>query len=218
MTGALGAAGIVVLSYLLGAIPFGILAGRLAGGVDLRQHGSGRTGATNTLRTLGPGWAAAVLILDLAKGLGAVLLARALYQPAGFVATEWVAAGAGLAAVAGHNWSVFIGFRGGRGVATTGGGLLATTPLTVAVLIPVMLFVIWQTRFVSAGSLLGGVAAPVAAAVFAAMGLTGWGAVGYAGTAGLLVIASHRDNIARLRAGTERRIGEKAVMETHARR
>lgn len=218
MTGPLGAAAIVALSYLLGALPFGIVAGRLAGGVDLRQHGSGRTGATNTLRTLGPGWAAAVLLLDVAKGAVVVLLARVAYQPDGFVAVEWLAAAAGLAAVTGHNWSIFIGFRGGRGVATTGGGLLAMTPLSVVVLIPIMLLVIWRTRYVSAGSLVGGASAPVVAAIFAALGLTGWSAVGYAGVAGLLVIVSHRDNIARLRAGTERRIGEKAVVEAHAQR
>jgi glycerol-3-phosphate acyltransferase PlsY len=218
VTGPLGAAAILALAYLLGAIPFGIVAGRIAGGVDLRQHGSGRTGATNTLRTLGPAWAGAVLLLDVGKGVAAIVLARLLYQPDGFLAVEWIAAAAGLAAVAGHNWSVFIGFRGGRGVATTGGGLLALTPLTVVALIPLMLVAIWRTRFVSVGSLAGGLLAPAAAAVFAALGLTGWAAVGYAGAAGLLVIASHRDNIARLRAGTERRIGEKVVVSTHAQR
>ncbi len=216
MTGPLGAAGVIFLAYLLGAVPFGNVAGRLAGGIDLRRHGSGRTGATNTLRTLGPAWAAVVLLLDVGKGAAAIAVARFLYQADAFVAVEWVAATAGLAAVAGHNWSVFIGFRGGRGVATTGGGLLVLTPLTVAVLVPLMLLVIWRTRYVSAASITGSVAAPLAAAAFAGLGLNGWPAVGYAGIAGVLIIASHRDNIVRLRAGTERRIGEKVVMETDA--
>ncbi len=216
MTGPLGAAGVVLGAYLLGAVPFGNIAGRLAGGVDLRRHGSGRTGATNALRTLGPAWAGGVLLLDLGKGAAAIGLAHLLYQADGFAAVEWMAAASGLAAVAGHNWSIFLGFRGGRGVATTGGGLLVLTPLSVAVVVPLMLLVIWRTRYVSAASIAGSLAAPIAAAAFAALGLNGWPAVGYAGMAGLLVIASHRDNIVRLRAGTERRIGEKVVMETHA--
>jgi glycerol-3-phosphate acyltransferase PlsY len=218
VTGPLGAAGVVVLGYLLGAIPFGVLAGRLAGGADPRQHGSGRTGATNTLRTLGLAWAAAVLLLDLAKGAVAVLLARLLYQQGGFVDVEWVAAAAGFAAVCGHNWSIFIGFRGGRGVATAGGGLLVMSPLTIIVIVPIMLLVIWRTRYVSAGSLAGCATAPVVTAILAIFGLNAWAAVGYAGAAGLLVIASHRDNIARLRAGVERRIGEREMVESHARR
>jgi glycerol-3-phosphate acyltransferase PlsY len=217
VTGPLGAAGAVLLGYLLGAVPFGNLAGRLAGGVDLRRHGSGRTGATNALRTLGPAWAGGVLLLDLGKGAAAIGLAGLLYRSDAFLAVEWVAAACGLAAVAGHDWSVFIGFRGGRGVATTGGGLLVLAPLSVAVLVPLMLLVIWRTRYVSAASIVGSVAAPFVAAAFAALGLNGWPAVGYAGIAGLLVIASHRDNIVRLRAGTERRVGEKVVMERHAR-
>jgi glycerol-3-phosphate acyltransferase PlsY len=216
VTGPLGAAGVVGVAYLLGAVPFGNIAGRLAGGVDLRRHGSGRTGATNALRTLGPAWAIGVLLLDLGKGAAAIWLARLAYQPDAFLAVEWVAAAAGLAAVAGHNWSVFLGFRGGRGVATTGGGLLVLAPLSVAVLVPLMLLIIWRTRYVSAASVVGSVAAPIVAAAFAVAALNEWPAVGYAAAAGLLVIAAHRDNIVRLRAGTERRIGEKVVMETHA--
>ena len=128
MTGPLGAVALIGLAYLIGAIPFGILAGRLAGGVDLRQHGSRRTGTTNALRTLGLGWAAAVFVLDVAKGAVAVLLAQALYQAGPAGSPEWVAAAAGVAAVVGHNWSVFIGFGGGRGVATSAGGLLVISP------------------------------------------------------------------------------------------
>lgn len=218
MTGTLGAAGVIVPGYLLGAIPFGVIASRLAGGSDPRQHGSGRTGATNTLRSLGPAWAVAVLVLDLGKGAAAVLLARLLYQADGFAGTEWVAAAAGFAAVCGHNWSPFIGFRGGRGVATAGGGLLVMSPLSLLVIVPLMLLVIWRTRYVSAGSIAGCAAAPLVTAALAMAGLTSWAAVGYAAAAGLLVIVAHRDNIARLRAGAERRIGEREMVESHARR
>jgi len=218
VTGPLGAAGVVLVGYLLGAVPFGLIAGRLAGGVDLRQLGSQRTGATNALRALGARWAAAVLLLDIGKGTAAVLGAGILYRSNGFVAADWVAAAAGLAAVIGHTWSVFIGFRGGRGVATTAGGLLATAPLSIAVLLPVVLVVIWRTRYVSAGSLAGASGAPVITVLLAWLGVNGWAAVGYALAAGLLVTWSHRDNIARLRAGTERRIGEREGAQTHGAR
>ncbi len=214
MTGPAGAAVLVLAGYLLGAVPVGLLVGRAVGGVDLREHGSGRTGATNALRTLGSGWAIAVLLLDMGKGLAAVLLARALYQAGPPGSPEWVATAAGLAAVVGHNWSVFIGFRGGRGVATTGGGLLALAPLAVAAVVPLMLVVLWSTRYVSAASLAGAVGAVLATGALALTGTGGWPAFGYALAAGTIVIVSHADNIDRLRAGTERRIGEKEVLRT----
>jgi glycerol-3-phosphate acyltransferase PlsY len=201
MAGPLGALGLVGAGYLLGAIPAGLLVARAVGGVDLREQGSRRTGATNALRTLGMGWALLVLLLDIGKGLAAVLLARALYQGGPPGSAEWVAAAAGLAAVVGHNWSAFIGFTGGRGVATTGGGLLALSPAAV-----------------SAASLLGAVAAAPITAALALLGAGGWAAVGYALAAGAIVVASHADNITRLRTGTERRIGEKEVARSDVER
>jgi glycerol-3-phosphate acyltransferase PlsY len=207
MTGAPGALAAIAAGYLLGAVPVGLLVGRMAGNVDLRDLGSRRTGATNASRTLGMRWGAVVLLLDIAKGIVAVFLARLLFRDGG--AVEWVAAAAGLAAVVGHNWSVIIGFRGGRGVATTGGGLLALSPLAVIAVVPVMLVIVWRTRYVSAASLAGAAGAMIATAVLAAAGLGTWPAFAYAVAAGALVIASHGDNIARLRAGTERRVGER---------
>jgi glycerol-3-phosphate acyltransferase PlsY len=209
MTGPLGAVLAVAVGYLLGAVPVGLLVGRLVRGIDLRDLGSRRTGATNVTRTLGTRWGAVVLVLDLAKGVLAVVLARLLFDGA---AAEWVAAAAGLAAVAGHNWSVFIGFAGGRGVATTGGGLLALAPLAVAMVVPPMVAIVWLTRYVSAASLAGAAFAMLATAGLALAGVGSWPAFGYALLAGTLVIVSHRDNIQRLRAGTERRIGEKEAI------
>ena len=217
MSGPLGAAALIGIAYLIGAIPFGMLAGRLAGGVDLRQHGSRRTGATNTLRTLGLGWAAAVLLLDVAKGIAAVLLVRATYLAGPPGSPEWVAAAAGVAAVVGHNWSAFIGFSGGRGVATSAGGLLVISPITLLALIPVVAGVIWWTRYVSLGSLVAATAAPILTAVLSAADVVGWAATGYALAAGVLIVASHGDNLSRLRSGTERRLGEPAPMETDGR-
>jgi len=200
--------------YLVGAIPVGVIVGRVAAGVDLRAHGSQRTGSTNALRTLGMRWAAVVLVVDFAKGTAAVLVARWLLADADGV--EWVAAAAGVAAIVGHNWSVFIGMRGGRGVATAGGGLLALAPLAVGILLPVMLAVILRWRYVSLGSLTGALLAPVVTAGMAAVGWVGLAPFGYGLAIAVLVTGSHADNIGRLRAGTERKFGQKEAVSTDA--
>jgi glycerol-3-phosphate acyltransferase PlsY len=209
------AAIVVALGYLIGAVPVGLLVGRLVGGVDLRQHGSQRTGSTNALRTLGMRWAIPILALDIAKGAAAVLLARWLLGDAD--AAEWVAAFAGVAAILGHNWSIFIGLRGGRGVATAGGGLLALAPLAVGILLPAMLAVILRWRYVSLGSLTGALLAPVVTAGMAAVGWASLAPFGYGVAIAVLVTVSHADNISRLRAGTERKFGQKEAVPTDAR-
>jgi len=207
MTGIPGAALLVVLAYLIGAIPFGLLVGRLTRGVDLREHGSGRTGATNALRTVGLLGAVLVFMLDAAKGLVAVLLVGWLYDAGPAGSPPWVAAAAGIAAIAGHIRSVFIGFRGGRGVATFAGSMLATAPWVLAVVVPIFAIVVWRTRYVSLGSLVGSVLAPVTAAVLAIFGQAPLAAAALGVGGAALVTAAHADNIARLRSGTERRIG-----------
>lgn len=207
MNGLPGAALLVVLGYLIGALPFGLLIGRLAGGVDLREHGSGRIGATNALRTVGLAGAVATFVLDLGKGVAAVLVARWLYQAGPPGSPEWVAAAAGLAAIVGHIRSAFIGFRGGRGVATFAGAMLATSPWTLAVVVPVVALIVWRTRIVSIGSLTGALLAPIITAVLVALGQATWAGVALGAGGAALVTAAHGDNIARLRAGTERRIG-----------
>lgn len=196
-----------VLGYALGAIPFGLLIGRWTRGIDLRAYGSHRTGATNALRTLGARAAAGVFVLDVAKGVAAVLLARLLFG--GDEQTEWAAALAGVAAIVGHNWSVFIGFTGGRGVATSAGALGAMSPWTLVILVPIVFLVMWRSRYVSLGSITGAIGAPLVTAVLAGLAVASAPAVAYALASGLLVTVSHADNIGRLRAGTERRIGQK---------
>jgi acyl phosphate:glycerol-3-phosphate acyltransferase len=208
VTGSPGALLAVAAGYLIGAIPFGVLVG-WAAGVDPRSAGSGRTGATNLLRTVGPAGAVAVLVLDLLKGIGAVLLAAWLYRGVG---AGWVAALVGVAAIIGHIRSVFIGFRGGRGVATAAGGLLALSPLALALLAPFVVGAIWRWRYVSLGSIIGALLAPVVTAVLAATGAGRIEAVGYAAAAAILVTLAHADNIGRLRAGTERRLGAKEAV------
>jgi len=207
MTGIYGAAVLVLLGYLIGALPFGLLIGRLAGGVDLREHGSGRIGATNALRTIGPAGAVLTFLLDAAKGVVAVLLVSWWYVAGPPGSPQWVAAAVGIAAVAGHIRSVFIGFRGGRGVSTFAGTMLATTPWTVAIVVPVVLLIIWRWRFVSFGSLVSVALAPIVTAVLVPLDQATWAGVALGLGGAALVTVAHSDNIERLRAGTERRLG-----------
>ncbi len=200
------------LGYLLGAIPFGLMIGRATRGIYLRDYGSHRTGATNALRTLGARAAAVVLICDVAKGVAAVLLARVLF--AADPQVEWAAAIAGFAAIVGHNWSVFIRFTGGRGVATSTGALGAMSIWTVVILVPVVFGIMWRSRYVSLGSVSGALLAPVITAALWYFGVASLPAVVYALAAGVLVTVAHADNIARLRAGTERKIGQKEAVST----
>lgn len=202
-----------VVGYLLGAIPFGLIVGRLTKGIDLREYGSHRTGATNALRTLGTRAAATVFVLDVAKGVAAVALARLLFADDPLV--EWAACIGGLAAIVGHNWSVFIGFTGGRGVATSAGALGAMSILAVVILAPIVAIVIWRSRFVSLGSISGALGAPIITAALAIIGAATVPAIAYALASGLLVTSAHADNIGRLRAGTERRIGQKEMVDPH---
>jgi glycerol-3-phosphate acyltransferase PlsY len=205
----------ILVGYLLGAIPFGLLMGRLTRGIDIREFGSHRTGATNALRTLGAGPAAAVFVLDIAKGVAAVLIARFVLPADSASIHEWAAAAAGLAAIVGHNWSVFIRFTGGRGVSTSTGALGAMAPWALLVVGPVVVAIIWRWRYVSLGSISGAVLAPIVVGGLAIAGLSNVQAFAYALIAGTMVTVAHADNIGRLRAGTERKIGQKEQVATH---
>jgi len=189
--------GILVLfgAYLLGSIPFGIVLTRFGGAGDLRQIGSGNIGATNVLRTGRKGLAAATLLLDGGKGAAAVLIAAQL-QPE-------LALLAGVAAFVGHLFPLWLNFRGGKGVATMlGVSLAAWWPAGVAFAL-VWIAMLAISRRSSVGGIAGATAAPIAAAV------DGRSAVVLVMLAmALLVVWKHRDNIARLMAGTEPRVGE----------
>ncbi len=205
-----------LLGYLIGATPSGVIVGRLRG-VDPRTGGSGRTGATNAMRTLGTGLAVLVLLADVAKGALAVLLggwlAAAFGGPeawgaAAFGGPEaWGAALGGIAAVTGHVRSVFIGFSGGRGVATGAGVMLVLAPLTLLLAVPVLVLAVWRTRYVSLGSILAALTVAVVAAGLALAGAIGLEAMVAAILVAAVVIVAHADNIDRLRSGTERRLG-----------
>nr|WP_243730918.1 glycerol-3-phosphate 1-O-acyltransferase PlsY [Rubellimicrobium sp. CFH 75288] len=185
------------LGYLLGSVPFGLLIARALGLGDLRQVGSGNIGATNVLRTGHRGAALATLLLDGGKGAAAVLLARAL-------GGEGAALAAGAAAMAGHCFPVWLGFRGGKGVATFLGMLLALQPVLGLLACASWLGVAGLTRISSAGALGAAALSPVWALLLGRPDLAL-----AAGLAALLVVWRHRANIARLRDGTEPRIGQR---------
>ncbi len=189
-------------AYLLGSIPFGFLLTRLGGGGDIRTMGSGSIGATNVLRTGRRGLAVATLLLDAGKGAAAVLLGAALAGPVAGPVAGYVA---GVVAVAGHMYPVWLGFRGGKGVATGAGVLLAASPVLALVCGTVWLAVALGVRISSAASLAASAAAPVAAAV---LGVP-LALLACTTAVAALIWQRHRDNIARLAAGTEPRIGQK---------
>jgi acyl phosphate:glycerol-3-phosphate acyltransferase len=185
----------LAFGYLLGSVPWGLVLTRAAGLGDIRQIGSGNIGATNVLRTGHKGLAAATMLLDLLKGVAALLIAAGLWgEPAGLAA--------GFGAMLGHAFPVWLGFKGGKGVATGGGVLLAAAWwLGLAVLL-VWLAVVAVTRISSAAAVAACLAAPVVAALAGR-----WDLALFAAGIAALVLWRHRGNIARLRAGTEPRIG-----------
>ena len=213
------------LAYLIGALPWGYVALYLRRGIDIREYGSGRTGVSNALRTAGYRVAGLVLLLDLAKGIAAVLLARLLVGDAG------AEVAAGLLALAGHNWPVFLGFRGGRGIAPGLGGLAVMSPVAAAAGVLAFIPTCLLSRYLSLGSIMGVVAAGAALLILALLnGLTpngyllygsvwGYNAFGinpgpyliYGLLGGGVIIWQHRDNIQRLLQGTERRLGHPAT-------
>lgn len=201
MPGPLAGVALIVASFLTGAIPWGYLAGKASRGIDLRTVGSGGTGATNVLRTVGPRASAVVALLDILKGVLPVLFARSTgFDPI------WVAAAA-VAAVVGHCWSPFIGFKGGKGVATGAGAAIALFPYLL-VIVPVMAVVVWTTKYVSLGSLIASGLAALLAVTYAAAGRLEWTfAIAIVAIGGIIAVR-HEGNIRRLLQGSERRIGE----------
>ncbi len=197
------------VGYLAGAMPWGLWLGRWVRGIDVRQHGSCNLGATNVYRVLGAGLGLATLALDVAKGALPVGLLPRLEITAGFPGgREWCAVAAGFAAVAGHVWTCFAGFRGGKGVATMSGVLLALAPLAFAVFVGVFALTLLVTRYVSLGSVLGTLAFCLVLWLTAP---GGWRSpslmLGI--VLGALVILRHRENLARLVRGEERRFSFK---------
>jgi glycerol-3-phosphate acyltransferase PlsY len=193
---------LVLAAYLLGAIPNGLFIARLKG-VDLQKTGSGNIGATNVFRCVGKGWGVLAFVLDAVKGfVPAFFFPRVLDA-----APPWLGLACGVAAVAGHNWPVWLKFKGGKGVSTSAGMLLGIAPAAVGIGFAVFAATVALTRFVSLGSILAAIAVP--AAYLAMNGTDNRLLAGALVLMGLLVIIKHRANVGRLVKGTEPRIAGK---------
>ncbi len=190
------------VGYFLGAFPTGYIVGRLWKGIDIREYGSGKTGGANILRAVGAFPAVITALGDVGKGVVAVLVARALWH------NEAAAVVAALAALVGHDWSVFLGWRGGAGVTTTMGALLALEPVATLVAALLGFPVIALSRYVSLGSLAIAFLIPLILLGKRLFFRGSWEHLAYGILAGGIIIFAHRSNIGRLLKGTERRIGE----------
>lgn len=198
----------LVASYLLGAIPTSLIVGRLFRGIDLRKHGSGNLGATNVYRTLGPKFAIPVGLFDMAKGAVPVMVIAPLVS-----ASAYFAIVCGIMAVIGHVFSVFVGFKGGKGVATASGVMLGLTPWAVLVSFLVWALIVRLTGYVSLGSIVSALILPVAAWLLhpSARPL-----IGIQVLVAVAIVWLHRANIRRLLAGTENRFGRRGRQEPAA--
>jgi len=206
---------VVVLGYLLGSIPFGYILGRRQAKVDVREYGSGRTGATNVLRTAGRKSALLVATLDVVKGVLAVVFAGLIVGEGYLVVGNFglgslvAQALAALAAVAGHIWPVFLKFRGGRGVAPFFGGLVALCPVAAIFGGEIIIIGAGLTRFVSLGSIAGAVGSYAILVPLTIMNGFPVEYLFYALVGAVIILVMHRGNIARLMSGRERKLGEK---------
>lgn len=190
-------------AYLYGGIPWGLLVGKAVAGVDIREHGSGNIGFTNVLRVVGPLPALFTGAMDFSKGLLPVLLPRLVSDE------PWLQAVGAAAAVVGHTWPIFFGFRGGKGVATSVGGAFVMAPLPLLSVAVFGLPFLAKTRYVSLTVLVFGPIFIGVMVVLAAIELTQPAYATFCATAMAIIVYRHRENIGRLRAGTESKLGAK---------
>ena len=205
---------LIAAAYLLGAFPTGYLTGKLLKGIDIRDYGSGSTGATNVLRTLGKGPGAGVLGIDIAKGALAIALVQWTYMTPWFLAQApilnsgswlpWMVVLSGLTAILGHSKSIWLGFTGGKSVATSLGILLMINPQVGLATLGVFALVLGLSRIVSLSSMSGAIALPILMILMEQP----WAYVGFAIAGGCYIIWRHWSNVQRLFAGTEPRLGQ----------
>lgn len=208
---------ILVLSYLVGSIPTSILVSKRVKGIDIRNHGSGNAGGTNVMRVLGWKYGVLVILLDALKGAIAVLVVASLFygnfpfsNQTPFDDFTLVQILAGISAVLGHIWTIFAGFKGGKGIATALGFMLTVATIDMLLAMAVFLLVVSISRYISLGSILAAVSVPVImfirSDVFGAT-ITGYGTIlPFAIVLALLVIYTHRANVQRLLNGNENRV------------
>ena len=211
----------MIIAFALGSIPFSFIIGKQVRGIDLREHGSGNLGSTNVFRNLGPGWGSLCLFLDMAKGAVAVLLMTWLVNqwppdaPTPFhITPDLFRIFAGFLASVGHTFSPFVDFHGGKGVATTGGSFAVLAPFPVIIATAAFLVVFLVTRMVSLGSIAASSVLPVAVLIFELSSeQTSSTIIVFVALACGWVIFKHRSNIARIKGGTEARVGDDASHE-----
>jgi glycerol-3-phosphate acyltransferase PlsY len=191
---------VILISYILGSIPFGYIVSKLVKKIDIRDYGSGNIGATNTLRILGPFMASIVLIGDIGKGYFSIYLSRLISQDSIFILTM-----AGLAVICGHDWSLFLKFKGGKGVATTFGVILALNPMISILAAIVWGMVIINTRYASLSS----ISAVISIMIFTILFKQPYEYIIFSMIIIILTIFRHKENIKRLKLGNESKIGEK---------
>jgi glycerol-3-phosphate acyltransferase PlsY len=195
---------LVPVGYVLGSVPFGLVAGRAFKRIDVRDFGSGKTGASNVLRSVGVPAAILVMMVDMGKAILAVVLVRV------FSDSHGVEAAAALATLFGHNWPVFVGFRGGRGTASGWGGLLILEPWSGLAALIAVVPVIAITRYMSLGSIVAAIAGATTLIVLAATGHAPLEYIWFGIIGGTLIVGRHHDNIHRLLRGQERKLGQAA--------
>ena len=199
--------GVIILCYLIGAIPFGVIVGKLTRGIDVRQYGSGSMGMTNVLRTVGARAGAIVFAADIGKGAGTAALAGFLLTSP---AAEWGQIAGGAAAVVGHCWPIYVGFQGGRGI-TTGFGAILLMAWPVALFsLAAFILIVTLFRYVSLGSMVASLTVLVALIPLVALDEEPFAYLAFGLVAVPIVIFRHRGNIQRLLTGREPKIGERA--------
>lgn len=189
-----------LISYLVGAIPTAFIVGKMVKGIDIRQYGSGNIGTTNAFRVLGIKPALIVLFVDIIKGFLGVKLGLLL------IGTEWAAILGGISAVAGHNWSIYLRFKGGKGVATACGVIIALAPKAILLLVVIWIVIIWTTKYVSLASVIAAFLAPI---IFLLLKQP-IPYVIFSFVVAAFVIYRHRTNIQRLLKGQEAKLTDKA--------
>ena len=196
---------VMPMAYFLGSISWGYMLLQLKMGVDVREYGSGRTGMSNVLRTGGVKSAAVVLTLDIAKGVIAVVIARAV------IGTTAAEVSAGLIVLVGHNWPVFLQFKGGRGILTALGGLALMVPVAAIIATATFIAITALSRYISLGSVVGVMIGALAILALALAGVNSGTYMVYGFIAAAMIVWQHRDNIQRIRDGNERRLGHPAT-------
>lgn len=196
---------VLPLAYLLGSISWGYMLLQLKMGVDVREYGSGRTGMSNVLRTGGVKSAAIVLTLDIAKGVISVIIARAV------IGTTSAEVAAALIALVGHNWPVFLQFKGGRGILTALGGLVVMAPIAAVIATITFLTIVGISRYISLGSVIGVIIGAIAVLALALADVHSNTYMVFGFIAAAVIVWQHRDNIQRIRDGNERKIGQAAT-------